>query len=101
MISVGANDFNGLSFGLQDNSAALEEARKAALADAMARARVLSEAAGLELGAVLQLTDGAAGASPMRMRQADARMSMESAVAPGEVDVTASVTMVFAFTTPE
>lgn len=98
VIASGANDFNGLSFGLQDDSAAVEQARKAAVADAMMRAQVLAEAAGLELGPVLRLSDGASGASPMRMGRADARMSMESAIAPGEVDVTAQVTMVFAFT---
>ncbi|WP_370400892.1 SIMPL domain-containing protein [Sulfitobacter sp. JB4-11] len=96
VIATGANDFNGLSFGLQDDSAAMEQARKAAVADAMMRARVLAEAGGLNLGPVLQLSDGAAGAGPMHMGMADARASMESAIAPGEVDITARVTMVFA-----
>ncbi len=101
VIATGANDFNGLSFGLQDDSAAVEEARKAAVADAMMRARVLAEAAGLELGDVLRLSDGASGAGPVHMGMADARVSMESAIAPGEVDVSARVTMVFAFTAKE
>ena len=95
VVATGANDFNGLSFGLQDNSTALEAARRAAVADAMARAGVLAEAAGLTLGPVLQITDGARASGPMPMAMADARVSMESAIAPGEVDVTARVTMVF------
>lgn len=101
VIATGGNDFNGLSFGLQDDTAAVEEARKAAVADAMMRAKVLAEAAGLELGAVLRLSDGASRAGPVRMGMADARASMESAIAPGEVDVTARVSMVFAFAVKE
>jgi uncharacterized protein YggE len=96
VIATGANDFNGLSFGLEDDTAAMEAARKAAVADAMTRARQLADAAGLRLGAVLQLSDSGAGRGPVMMDMGAARASMESAIAPGEVDITAQVSMVFA-----
>lgn len=96
VIDIGANDFNGLSFGLQDPAPALAAARKVAVADAMDRAAQLAEAASLNLGTVLRMTENSQGGAPMAMEMAAMRSGMNDAIAGGEVDVQAQVTMVFA-----
>ncbi|MGC1497357.1 MAG: SIMPL domain-containing protein [Sulfitobacter sp.] len=96
VIDIGANDFNGLSFGLQEPGPAMSAARALAVKDAMARADELAKAALLELGNVLRITENSRGGAPMMMEMAAARSSMNDAIAGGEVDVQAQVTMVFA-----
>lgn len=97
VISEGANDFNGLQFGLQDNDAALTDARKEAVADAMARATQLAEAAGVQLGDVVRMTESSQGFRPMEMKSAQMR-SMDVPIESGEVDISAQVTMQFEIT---
>ncbi|MFC6583806.1 SIMPL domain-containing protein [Sulfitobacter aestuariivivens] len=97
VIETGANDFNGLSFGLQNPAPAKARARAAAVADAMERAGELADAAGLALGTVLRMTEHSNVSRPAPMMEMSApRGSMGDAIATGEVDVTAQVTMVFA-----
>jgi hypothetical protein len=95
VVDQGANTFNGLSFGLQNPGPAQDAARKAAVAEAMRKAALYAEAAGLVLGPVLELTEsGAATPRPMAME----RMVMSAqpvVIAQGEVSVQASVTLVF------
>lgn len=94
VIETGANDFNGLRFGLEDSSEAYAMARNRAVADAMMRAEQLAEAAGVTLGGVQRMTENSHHGGPVMMEMA--RSSTGNAIAQGEVDVTAQVTMVFA-----
>ncbi len=94
-ISDGANNFNGLTFGLADPEPAMNEARRRAVADAMARARLLSDAAGLTLGPVVSITDGGFQGGPRPMYRMEAAANSGVPMAAGEVSTTASVTMVF------
>ncbi len=94
VVAEGANDFNGLQFGLQDNAEALIAARKGAVADAMARASQLAQAAGVTLGDVVQMSETSQGYRPMEMR-ASKMSSMDMPIEAGEVDVRAQVTMQF------
>lgn len=90
----GANLFQGLQFGLQDNHSALEDARRAAVVDGRARAELYAEAAGVTLGDLVGLSEaGVATPRPM-MRQAMAS-DMAMPIAEGELSLSASVTMVF------
>ncbi len=95
VVAEGANDFNGLEFGLQDNAEALIAARKGAVADAMARASQLADAAGVNLGDVLQMSESSQGYRPMEMKASQMR-SMDVPIETGEVDIRAQVTMQFA-----
>ncbi|MCX8225517.1 MAG: SIMPL domain-containing protein [Sulfitobacter sp.] len=95
VVAEGANDFNGLEFGLQDNAEALIAARKGAVADAMARARQLADAAGVNLGDVLQMSESSQGYRPMEMKASQMR-GMDVPIETGEVDIRAQVTMQFA-----
>jgi uncharacterized protein YggE len=56
-VSLGVNQGGGISFTNDDPQKALTEARKLAVADAIRKARTLSEAAGLTLGRVLEISD--------------------------------------------
>lgn len=97
VIAAGANTFQGLGFGLQEPEPVLDAARRAAVADALRKAALYAEAAGLTLGPVRSLSDeGGPVPRPMTMDAAP-RMAAEAVpVAPGEVTFSASVTMVFA-----
>ncbi|MEM5543036.1 SIMPL domain-containing protein [Sulfitobacter sp. AS92] len=95
VIDEGANDFNGLDFGLQDPKDALAEARKAAVTDATERARQLADAAGVKLGTLLRMTENS-HSQPKMFEAARMGMAMDSAVAEGEVELQAEVSMTFA-----
>lgn len=95
VLAGGANTLNGLTFGLQDQRPTEDEARKAAVADAMARAKVLADAAGAKLGPILSISEGGqSDMVPMAMFQASRADAVP--VAAGEVGVSASVTIVWA-----
>jgi len=57
-LAAGATSMDGLAFRLDDPTAALEEARRLAVADARARATTLAVEAGVTLGAVLAIVEG-------------------------------------------
>jgi len=92
VVREGANRFDGLSFGLTDDSAALAEARRQAVADARAKAETYAGAAGATLGPIRLIQDQSGGAAPVQMRMA-AESVQGVPVAPGEVSVRASVTI--------
>jgi len=95
VVQNGANSFHGLSFGLQDMEPAQNQARVAAIKDAMAKAQLYATAAGVELGEVVSISDGAVRSVGPVMMQADMMRSAAVPVAQGELSVTADVTVVF------
>ena len=100
-VGGGANQFRGLSFGLSDPQPVLDEARRAAVAEATRRANLYAEAAGLTLGPLLRLEEADAPGPRPVMR---AEMAMADTgpvpVAEGELDVSAQVRMVWAIDGP-
>ncbi len=97
-IGAGANEFRELRFALQNPAPALDEARRLAVADARARAETYAEAAGVTLGNVLELSESGGGGGPIMMREAAIASAVP--IAAGEVDTTASVTIVYEITGP-
>lgn len=93
-ITDGANTLNGLTFELSDPKPKMDEARRAAVADAMARAALLVKAAGATLGSVQSITEGGGFVNPTPMFRQEVA-SAPVPVAAGEIGVTASVMMVF------
>ena len=92
----GANSFGGLNFGMQDPDAAENDARRAAMADARARAELFAGAGGVTLGRVLSISEASFGAPPMPMfARADMAMNESVPVAAGEMQLSASVTVVY------
>ena len=95
-VKDGANTVDGLSFGLADPEPVLDEARKRAVADATHRALLLTEAAGVSLGAVVAISESGGSFAPAPMFGKAAGMTAEAVpVASGEVSLWASVTMVW------
>lgn len=93
-VSTGANNFNGISFGLSDPSQALEKARRAAVADAISKAELYASAAGVNLGDLIAINELGGPSRPVPM--AAMRMVESVPVAAGEVTVSATVTLVYA-----
>jgi uncharacterized protein YggE len=58
-VAAGANTIYGVNFYVDDSTAAASEARALAIQDAHQRAQELAEAAGMTLGPVVSITEGA------------------------------------------
>ncbi|MEQ1900371.1 MAG: SIMPL domain-containing protein [Devosia sp.] len=56
-VTVGANTINGINFTVDDPAELYNEARKAAFADAKAKADLYADAAGVELGALALISE--------------------------------------------
>lgn len=92
-VTVGANTINGISFGVQDASSLLDQARKNAMAEAIKNANIYAEAANISLGSILSITESTnyqpqpyAGRAKMDMVMAEAAPVMG-----GEVDYSITV----------
>lgn len=96
-VTDGANTLNGLAFGMQDSAALVDEARRRAVADAARKAALYAEAAGVTLGRVISISEPGEGRVPMPMVMAEAAFAKggDVPVAPGEVNLSASVAIVY------
>ena len=96
VVGSGANQMHGLSFALAEPRPAMDQARTKAVQDAVAKATLLADAAGLTLGPIRRISEASVGGPvPIQMQ---GRAMMEAASVPissGELDVRASVTVVF------
>jgi uncharacterized protein YggE len=64
IVTLGANQIGGLSFDVSNGETLRDEARKAAVANARKRATLYAEAAGVQLGDVVTITEGAVHEAP-------------------------------------
>lgn len=95
-VTQGANRLEGIQWQLSDPQAAEDAALGAAVADAVRKAAVMAQAAGLGLGEIEELREGEVGYEPPQpMMRMEASMS-DMPLARGEVGVTANVTLRFA-----
>jgi uncharacterized protein YggE len=96
-VSVGANRLDSISFGFTDPKSLSNKARKAAVEDAKERAALYADAAGVKLGAILQISESASelpGPRPMVARMAESAKSIP--IETGESSISASVTVIYA-----
>jgi len=56
VVEAGANSIYGISFNVEDRSAAVAEARDLAIQEAKAKAEVIAEAAGVQLGEIINIS---------------------------------------------
>lgn len=96
-VTLGVNQGGNISFANEDASKALTDARKRAVADAVAKARTLSEAAGVTLGRVLEITDQNYASPPMPItaKAFDSAGAQAVPVEAGENAYRVQVTMTF------
>jgi len=96
-VSLGVNQGGGIVFAKDDLKPTLTEARKLAVADAVARARTLAEAADIRLGKILSIEEQSIlprpmpYGAPMRMAASDASVPLAS----GENSYRTQVNVVF------
>jgi uncharacterized protein len=96
-VKDGANTLNGLTFGIADPQPVNDEARKLAVADAVRKAGLLAEAAGVKLGSVMAISEQTGYTDPSPMLRADYSSAPKGVpVAGGEVAVTVMVNMTWA-----
>jgi len=94
-VRAGANQIDGISFLIDDDTDLRDQAREGGVRDARRKADLYAAAAGVKAGRVLSITETTAE-PPMRPML---RMSAEAASVPveaGSVEITADVTVVFA-----
>ncbi len=99
MVAVGANQINGVSFGLKDPQAAEDAARVKAVKALQARAQLYAGATGLRLVRLVNLSEGGGYAPPpvqfakTMMRSADA--AAPTPVEPGQLTVRIDVSGIY------
>ena len=98
LVTAGANQVNGPNFQVDDQDAALDEARNAAMKKARDRASLYARAAGLRVVRILTISESG-GYVPqppiLYARAAMADMASAPPVAAGEVSLTMNVSVTF------
>lgn len=96
-IKLGVNQGGDIQFTNDKPDAVLEEARKKAVADAAAKAKTLTDAAGVKLGRIIAIHEGGVATPPQPYMRAMAAAPMDKAVsiATGENDYNASVSITY------
>ncbi len=96
VVETGANSFSGLQFTRADLRPLQDEARREAVRDAIAKARLMAGEAGMRLGPVLSITESGGGGMPRPEMMRSAAIAGDVPVAGGEISVRAAVSMEFA-----
>ncbi len=94
-VSLGSNRMSGIRFSIDDTAKLEDEARKAAVKDALHKAKLLAGASGVSVGRILTIQEsGSSMPSPVYMK-ADMMEARASSVpiAAGEQTVSANVSM--------
>lgn len=94
-VTVGANTINGVSFAVADPSKLYDEARKAAFADAKAKAELYADAADAELGGIKSITESQSYNAPqpymMKAQNMDIAAAAPVPIESGELSFTINV----------
>ena len=95
-IDAGANNINGINFTLDDPTALRDEARVEAIKDARRRADIMAEAAGIQVGKVISITEMSyPGPIFARAEFDDAAAKADVPIEPGELSLTLQLEVVF------
>lgn len=92
LVAAGANQMRGISFGIEDDEALRDEARRLAVADARRKAELYAEAAGVTLGPIISISEGGGGGQPGPLMRS---MAEAAPVEAGENAVSARVNVVW------
>lgn len=92
----GSITISGVSFYVDDVEAALDGARADAIANAMARAGQYAEAAGVEVGEVLSISETGVVMPPVYATGDKGESASPTPLEPGTEDLTVTVSVVFA-----
>ena len=94
-VTTGSNTVNGVSFSVSKPDAMLDDARKAAVADAKHKAEIYAAAGGFKLGNIISLSEGAAYQPPIAYMAKSARSegANDVPIAQGEQALTIDVSI--------
>ena len=92
MVSLGANQMQGMSFVVSDADARKDDARRQAIANALGRAKLYAAAAGAEVGEVVNIAEDVSDGGPRPLYRA-ATMAQAVPVEPGQQSLEARVTV--------
>jgi uncharacterized protein YggE len=95
-VGAGANQVDGPSLTKADTDKLYDDALRAAVADARSRAEVLAAAAGVKVGEVSSIAEGAEPSGPIPYAYDSAAGPQRAAIEPGKQDIDAQVTVTFA-----
>ena len=101
VLAAGANNFQGLSFGVEDPEAIADRIRGEAVKDAIRKAAQLAEAAGMELGPVRSISEHGGGGGPRPMMAMEMARSDAMPIEAGELSFSHSVSVVFDMAVPQ
>ena len=96
-VQSGANSLGGISFSFSDPKPLYDDARRDAVADAKAKAKLLTDAADVRLGKLLSIQEGYAQAPQPKMYSARMEMAADAAVPmeAGESEVNVTVSLIY------
>lgn len=81
-VTLGVNEGGHITFGNDDPGPALQQARVAAVKDAMARAETIARAAGIRTGEILEISEQSFMPRPMAMAHAEMAMARAADTVP-------------------
>lgn len=98
-LKAGANQLEGVRFGLRNDLPAREQALKQAVAEARSKAQAMADALKVGLLDVLEVSEGGVSLMPMQETMSFARAAAapvaDTPVSPGQLEVRANVTIRF------
>jgi uncharacterized protein len=95
LVGAGSNRAAGIAFTIADPKPLEQTARRKAVADAVAKARILAEASGVRLGRIVTITESGGYMRPMPYMMHRAAASAATPVAAGEATVLVNVSIVY------
>lgn len=98
-VTLGVNQTGGIRFTNDKPESAISEARKRAVDDAIAKAKELTQAAGIGLGRVLEMSETSYRPQPMPMMRSTMAKDLAAEAVPvaaGETSYSVNVTVTFA-----
>lgn len=97
LVSSGANQLQGVNFGLEDRDAAMTEARRRAVRELGDLRSLYADALGVEIGRLVEFSEGSNYSPPQPMMFARSEaMDSSTPIAGGQIEVSVTVTGVYA-----
>lgn len=96
VVRAGANTINGISFDVEDPSAAEKEARKLAIEDAQVKAQELAQLTGVQLGQLYSVNVWATNISPVYEAKGGAAAGTTTPIAAGQMVIQMDASLSYA-----
>ncbi|MEO0465052.1 MAG: SIMPL domain-containing protein [Pseudomonadota bacterium] len=99
LVEAGGNTFNGVRFGLEDDTSARNEARQAAMGEALERAELYASAAGYRVSRIVTINEYESQRGPQPQVMMERAMAMDSSaptpISGGEIGYSVQVNVTF------